>query len=260
MMILLSLLLAGCPSPRLDVDLSPDALRRARQDATTRVVHLDGAGVDLIAGRYAELDLIEGSPLGPALEQAIAGGWDVALSAQSPIHHGELAGAQRGATWRGATLIDPPEPGSSALWTLDVGAEGPSFYRGDPVADAPGRRFAIGGLEAVAAAGKDEIAPWLSNEILLRGAEERRSGRTYLAIDRAAGVLAVAVVRQGATGPKLNELADSLRAAGYDDVALLQGGAAASLVRRRDDGSVSVESTGDSAIPSRFGVAVRWKR
>lgn len=251
----------GC-SPRPDVDLSSSALRAAREQAVTGVVHLDGTGVDFIAGRPTEIGLIDANPLVPALEARVADGtWETTVNAQFVIIRGPLTGSQRGATWIGTTRLDPPEAGSEALWTLDVRQSELRVYRGDPEPDAADRRLAIGGLEVLAVDGDDAIAPTLANQILKFGPEERRMGRTYLAHERATGVVALAVIQHGAIGPRLNDLPDALRAAGFDDIVMLDGATSSTLVTRGGDGEVRVEALGrpHASVPLRFGLGVRWQ-
>jgi hypothetical protein len=259
--VLIPLLLA-C-SARPDVDLSASALRDARERGADELVHLDGTGVDVIAGRPAELGLIDASPLVPSMETLVAEDtWTTAINAQFVIIKGPHTGQQRGATWRGATQLDPPEPGSEALWTLDVRTTAPwvRLYRGDPEPAAPDRRFAIGGLEALAVDSDAEVSPTLANQILKFGPDERRMGRTYLAWDRSSGVLALAVVEQGATGPRLDELPDALRSAGFHDVVMLDGATSSTLITR-EGGQTRVEARGrpHASVPLRFGIGVRWE-
>ena len=175
-MLTLALLLA-CKLPELpDVDLRAQALDEARERAVHHgdAVHLDGTGVDAFIGRVNEIGIIDagGGPLTDALLGTVARRrWMTAFNAQPVIGKGPGTGQSRGATWIGAEEVDPPEPGSEQLWTLDVSSGSPpriSVYRGDPRPGAPGRAFALGGLEALAIAGDPEVSPSLARAVSAR--------------------------------------------------------------------------------------------
>lgn len=264
----LLLTLLGCKLPELpDVDLRTPALQAARQDAELRwtPIHLDGSGVDAIIGRPAALGLIDAGkrPLPDVLEEAVAlRQWSTAFNAQAVIGGGPHTGQARGATWRGSQQIDPPEPGSEQLWTLDVEQGTPQkmkVYRGNPKGDAARRLFALGGLEALAVDGDPEVSPTLARDVTTYGATERSVGRTYLGIDRNRGVVAIVVIEHGAAGPRLTELPDALRDAGFEDVLVLDGGIASTLVHARN-GIQHVEARGihQTTAPVRYGIGVRW--
>lgn len=264
------LLLTSCKLPEMpDVDLRTSALQEARERAELQggPVHLDGSGVDAIIGRPAAMGLIDagGRPLTQALESVVLNHqWSTAFNAQSVISRGPGSGQARGATWKGLKQLDPPDPGSEQLWTLDVITTvppRPQLYRGNPKPDVVNRVFAMGGLEALAVAGDPEVSPTLAAAIEEQGTWTRSLGRTYLGIDRNRGVLAIIVIEHGAAGPFLTDLPDALRKAGFEDIVSFDGDISSALVHDHD-GSAHVEAQGihQPTAPVRYGIGVRWAR
>ncbi|HMV68222.1 MAG TPA: hypothetical protein PKA64_15350, partial [Myxococcota bacterium] len=74
------------------------------------------------------------------------------------------------------------------------------------------------------------------------------------------GVLAIVVVEQGAAGPRLTELADALRASGFEDVLALDGDARSALADGHGAAHLEAEGLHDPRETARYGIGVRWAR
>jgi RHS repeat-associated protein len=208
------------------------------------------------------------------------GGADVAINGQ--FQYGPqsfplpVPSTVRGSTAMGNTIVDPLGPGEApqeGWFTLEGvlsagGTQRLEVYAGDVRPNVPGRQFAIGGLEVTALAGQvlalsdARRSPTTRNsELSADPGHNAVLGKTLLAIDAETGAVAVFSQQQGRSGATTQTITETLVAAGFSTVVVLDGSTSSHLSTRR--GLVSgrlARMTDTKAMALVFGLAFQVAR